>query len=55
MFSDQNECDSYDDNCDRTTTICVNTEGGYRCDPCHHGYEPVNNVCKGMQTFHLNF
>ena len=48
MFSDINECAIHVDNCDRATTICVNTKGGYRCDPCPHGYEPVKNICTGM-------
>ena len=52
--SDKNECDCHDDNCDRTTTICVNTEGSYRCDPCPHGYEPVSYVCTGMYTVNLH-
>ena len=48
MFSDKNECDDNDDNCDRSTTICVNTDGSYRCYPCSDGYEPENNVCTGL-------
>ncbi|KAE9553235.1 hypothetical protein FO519_003543 [Halicephalobus sp. NKZ332] len=57
---DIDECAEGRDNCDRTTTNCVNKPGGYSCS-CASGYEGSGGVCvdideceRGIAGCHVN-
>ncbi|VDM44384.1 unnamed protein product [Toxocara canis] len=41
---DINECDENRHSCDPSTSVCVNTEGGYICE-CAAGYEGIDGIC----------
>ncbi|VDK54743.1 unnamed protein product, partial [Anisakis simplex] len=41
---DIDECEENRHSCDPSTSICINTDGGYRCE-CADGYEGVGGIC----------
>uniref|UniRef100_A0A915PT69 EGF-like domain-containing protein n=1 Tax=Setaria digitata TaxID=48799 RepID=A0A915PT69_9BILA len=44
QYSDIDECAENRYNCDPSNSICVNTDGGYKCE-CAPGYEGSGGVC----------
>ena len=52
QFSDVNECDTSNGNCNQT---CINTEGSYNCN-CSDGYVIASNGydCLSMYLFYLS-
>ena len=43
---DIDECKENRHSCDPSSSICINEDGGFRCE-CAEGYEGVGGVCVG--------